>query len=267
MHPLAGVAIVVVALARGMQTAVVVTLIAAVAAIAANAIVGMPFALAVRSVAMICLPVLFLAMMLGSTRSLTLTMQLSVIIVVTGIVAFDIFGPSAIVFWEAEMNVLLEMFRQSGTPEQIALIKAQPAAVARMITASVAIGMWAVVTGCLLVGNYVFQQLPGKAGVFGRFCDFSFGKVIASLFVLALIGSSLAQNVLLDSVATALFGVFWLQGMALVHWMHAEKRMSLVPVVATYLLLPVLNVVLVSALAVFGYMDAWFDFRRRLKKA
>jgi uncharacterized protein YybS (DUF2232 family) len=61
------------------------------------------------------------------------------------------------------------------------------------------------------------------------------------------------------------FAVFWLQGLAILHWLHAEQRLPVFVVIMTYALLPFLNVLLVISLAVVGYMDAWFDFRARAK--
>ena len=71
----------------------------------------------------------------------------------------------------------------------------------------------------------------------------------------------------LSNIAFVMFVVFWIQGLAIVHWMHAEGTLPLAAVVSVYILLPLLQVLLITALAVLGYMDAWFDFRRRLKKA
>jgi uncharacterized protein YybS (DUF2232 family) len=57
--------------------------------------------------------------------------------------------------------------------------------------------------------------------------------------------------------------VFWLQGLAVVHWMYSERRLPLFVVIVTYVLLPFLHVFLVLGLSVLGYTDAWFRYRRR----
>ncbi len=67
----------------------------------------------------------------------------------------------------------------------------------------------------------------------------------------------------LQSLAVVLLGVFWLQGLAVVHWMHVDGELPLFVVIAVYVLLPFLHVFLIMALAVVGYTDAWFRFRRR----
>jgi hypothetical protein len=51
-----------------------------------------------------------------------------------------------------------------------------------------------------------------------------------------------------------------------VHWSHGHGYLPTFAVVATYVLAPVLNIILLMGLAISGYIDAWFGFRR-LKKA
>jgi uncharacterized protein YybS (DUF2232 family) len=71
----------------------------------------------------------------------------------------------------------------------------------------------------------------------------------------------------IQNVAFVLFVVFWLQGLAIVHWMHAQQMLPVGAVAAIYVLLPFLQVLLITGLGILGYMDAWFEFRRRMKKA
>lgn len=71
----------------------------------------------------------------------------------------------------------------------------------------------------------------------------------------------------IQNLAFVMFVIFWVQGLAIVHWMHGEGMLPLAALVAVYALLPFLQVLLMTALAVFGYTDAWFGFRRRMKKA
>ena len=69
----------------------------------------------------------------------------------------------------------------------------------------------------------------------------------------------------LQDVAFFMFAAFWFQGLALLHWLHRAGRITAGVVAVAYVLLPLLNVLLVIALAVAGYVDAWFDYRRRLR--
>ena len=71
----------------------------------------------------------------------------------------------------------------------------------------------------------------------------------------------------LQNLAFMLFVVFWIQGLSIVHWMHAQGTLPLAALIAVYALLPFLQILLMTVLAVLGYMDAWFGFRARMKKA
>ena len=86
-------------------------------------------------------------------------------------------------------------------------------------------------------------------------------------FFLASLLALVVNGVWLQNVAFVMFAMFWLQGLAIVHWLHAEEILPLGAVVAVYVLLPLLQVLVSTALAIIGYMDAWFGFRRRIKKA
>jgi len=68
--------------------------------------------------------------------------------------------------------------------------------------------------------------------------------------------------VAIQNVAFLMFAMFWIQGLAIVHWMYFKGRLPLFIVIVTYILLPVLHVFLILALAVLGYTDAWFGYRR-----
>ena len=87
-----------------------------------------------------------------------------------------------------------------------------------------------------------------------------------ALAIVSLLAFAIDSSVL-QGVAAVLFVAFCVQGVALVHWMHAQEMLPLGVVISMYILLPLLQVLLVTVLAVFGYMDAWFEFRRRMKKA
>ena len=101
---------------------------------------------------------------------------------------------------------------------------------------------------------------------FGRFRDLNFGRVIAFTLALASMLAFVIDAAWLQNVSFVMFVMFMLQGLAIVHWFRAEAMLPGVAVVTMYVLLPFLQVLLVMVLALIGYTDAWFDFRRRLKK-
>jgi uncharacterized protein YybS (DUF2232 family) len=68
----------------------------------------------------------------------------------------------------------------------------------------------------------------------------------------------------LQSLAVVLLAVFWIQGLAVLHWMFVDGELPMFVVITVYVLLPFLHVFLIMALAVIGYTDAWFRYRRRV---
>ncbi len=138
---------------------------------------------------------------------------------------------------------------------------------AEVMTVSAVLAFWVLYTVGLLLGYAIYQRLPQETGDFGRFRDLSFGRVIASAMALTSLLAFVIDVTWLQNLAFMLFVVFWMQGLAIVHWLHTKGQLPLLAVVAVYALLPFLQVLLMTVLAVIGYTDAWFGFRGRIKKA
>ena len=71
----------------------------------------------------------------------------------------------------------------------------------------------------------------------------------------------------LQNIAFVLFAVFWLQGLAIVHWLHGRGILPAFAVVMVYVLMLPLIAAVIVALAVVGYIDAWFRLRDRVPAA
>jgi hypothetical protein len=117
-----------------------------------------------------------------------------------------------------------------------------------------------------MLGYLLYGQLIEKSGVFGRIRDLNFGRVIASTLVLLLVISFITNSVLLRNIAFMLLAMFWLQAVALVHWLRTERRLPFAVVIAAYVL-PLLSSYVAIAMTVLGYLDAWFGIRQFVKKA
>jgi hypothetical protein len=205
-------------------------------------------------------PALLLAISLVTMRSLTLTLQVSVIVAVAALLLFQIAVPDPAAFWQPYLDVIVAVVRENGLELDTELLTAE------VMTISAVLVFWMLFTGALLLGYGLYRRSPAETVDFGRFRDLNFGRVIA--FTLALvsflafvIGAAWLQN-----VAFIVFVMFMMQGLAIVHWLRSEGMLPNVAVVAVYVLLPFLQVLLVMVLALIGYTDAWFGFRRRFKK-
>ena len=205
-------------------------------------------------------PVLLLAVMLLGTRSLTLTVQVAVIVAAMAMLVFYVVVADPVAFWQPYMDTMAEIVRQNNLQLNLELLTAE------VMTVSAVLAFCMLYTVGLLLGYSLYRCLPNETGDFGRFHDFNLGRVIAVMMALTSLLAFAINAAWLQNLAFMLFVVFWIQGLSIVHWMHAQGTLPLAALIAVYALLPFLQVLLMTALAVLGYTDAWFGFRRRMKK-
>jgi hypothetical protein len=256
-----GVILVLLVLAQGTRQAVIEALVAGAAVLTTSLLFGTSMAAAMTLIAGTWVPVLLLAVVLVSTRSLTLTMQASVIVAVSMMIGFYIVVPDPVAYWQPYLELMAEIARQSGLELNEELLNAE------VMTVSATLAFWMLYIVGLLLGYGLYRKLPAETSHYGWFRDLNFGRVIAFTMALVSLLAFVVEATWLQNVAFVMFVAFWIQGLALLHFMQAESMIPPGAVVAVYVLVPLLQVVMITALAVVGYMDAWFGFRRRLKKA
>lgn len=213
------------------------------------------------------LPMLLLASLLQATRSLTMTMQVSVIVAVLIVVGFHVVVSDPLAFWQQMLTTMAEISKEMGLQEQANILMSEQASVAGQMTMLVVFSTWSLYSVVFLLGYLLFTQLPGEVKNFGQFRSLNFGRVIAITMALVSMLALATNAIALQNIAFLLFAVFWLQGLAVVHWLHAEGHVPAFGLIAVYAMMPILHVMLLMALAVLGYTDAWFNYRRPRKKA
>lgn len=256
-----GVIMVLLVLAQGIRRAVVEAMAAASLLVVVSLVFGVSVASILVLMAGTWVPVIILAILLMRTRSLALTLQVTVIVAVVAMLGFYLVVADPVAFWQPTLAAMDEFARQSGLAVNTELLNAE------VMTLSATLAFWMLYVAGLLLGYALSNGLPGEAGRYGWFRDLSFGRVIASMMAIASLLALVVDGAWLHNIAFVLFVVFWIQGLAIVHWMHAQQVLPLGAVVAVYVLLPFLQVLLITGLGILGYMDAWFEFRRRMKKA
>jgi hypothetical protein len=204
---------------------------------------------------------MLLAMLLVTVRSLTLTLQVSVIAAVTAMLLFQVAVADQAAFWQPYLDVLGVAIKEAGLQLDTELLSAEA------MTVSAVLVFWMLYTAALLLGYKLYRRLPRASVDFGRFRDLNFGRVIALTMAVLSVLSLVIGVAWLTNVAIVVFVMFMMQGLAVVHWLHGEGILPIFAVVSVYLLMPFLQVLLVFVLALIGYTDAWIEFRRRLKKA
>jgi len=261
---LSGIFMVLLVLRQGVRLAVVEGIIAGVLAALIALLAGVPVMQIVVSALTTWLPAVFLAAMLLVTRSLALTLQVSVLVAAVVALGFHVVVDDMMAFWQPAMDFMIDWARQSNLHEQAQLIETEPAMVAHTLTIVFVASSWTLSALYLLFGYRLTQALPGESGDYGRFCDLNFGRVIALIMALTSLLAFASGMAWLQSIAFVIFAVFWLQGLAVVHWLFVDGELPLFVVIMTYVLMPILHVFLMLALAVVGYTDAWFVYRRRV---
>jgi len=256
-----GVIMVLLVLAQGTKLAVVEALIAASVLVTVSLLFGGSVSSLATLMAATWVPVLLLAVLLLSARSLTLTMQVSVIVAVLVMMGFYIVVADPVAFWQPYLLQMVELAERNNLQLNTELFTAE------VMTVSAILAFWMLYVTGLLLGYALYKRLPRETGAFGRFRDLDFGRVIAFTMALMSLLAFMVDAAWIQNLAFVMFVFFWIQGLAIVHWMHGEGMLPLAALIAVYALLPFLQVLLMTALAIFGYTDAWFGFRRRMKKA
>ena len=212
----------------------------------------------------IWLPAFALAVLLARWRSLTLTLQVSAIVGAAALLGFYVVLGDPTEFWGRWLTEEAAVFfREMGFTEQADSLVENQAIVAQQMTVLFVFTVWSLYTFGLLLGYRLLQALPGKQSVFGRFCDLNFGRVLALIMAIASVVAVLAGLEWLRNLAFFVFVVFWIQGLSILHWLHAEKGLPVIFLIIVYALIPLLSALPVISLAIVGYIDAWFSFRTR----
>jgi len=210
------------------------------------------------------MPAVVLAALLGNWRSLTLTLQVSVIVALTGLLGFYAVLGDPAVFWSSWLaDEAATMFREMGLHEQATALLENRAAIAQQMTVLFVFTIWSLYAFGLLLGYALYQAALGQKSVFGRFCDLNFGRVLALVMAVASVAALISGAIWLRNIAFLLFVVFWIQGLAILHWLHVERQFPAILLVVAYALIPLLSALPVFSFAVVGYTDAWFGYRTR----
>jgi hypothetical protein len=254
-------------LRQGARTAMLQAVMAAALLAGVALLVGTPVTLVFSVAIVFWLPAVLLATVLAMTRSLTLSLQVLVLVAVAGMLGFFLLVGDPTAFWETELQAAAEVWRGLGAVELADQLTEGGELLAAQMTMLIVIMFWTMYAATFSLGYGLYKQSPGETANYGRFRDLNFGRVIALIMALCSLVAWFSGAVWLQNIAFVMFAVFWLQGLAIVHWMHAEKTLPTFAVVVVYLLMLPLSAAVIIALAVLGYIDAWFGLRRRAPAA
>jgi len=258
---ISGAFMVLLMLANGARPAVIEAIVAAAILAVASLILGGTLTSVVVLVAGAWVPVMLLALLLVTLRSLTLTVQVSIIASVTVMLLFQVAVPDQAAFWQPYLDLMGVVIKEAGLQLDTELLTGE------VMTVSAVLVFWMLYVSALFIGYWLYRGLPQASVDFGRFRDLDLGRVIALAMAVVSVLALVIGVAWLSNVAFIVFVMFMMQGLAIVHWLHGEGVLPMFAVVSVYLLMPFLQVLLVFVLAMIGYTDAWIGIRRRFKKA
>lgn len=261
-----GAAIVMLVLYGGARTAALQGLIAIAVLAALSLLTGGSLPEILVNGLFAWLPVFLLAWLLRRSRSLTLTLQVSAIAAMAVTLGFYIVVADPTAYWMAVLTDVAAAFRDMGLTEQAGMIVAQAELIAPQMTMVTVLTSWSLIVLVLVLGYAIYQALPGKSAEFGRFCDLRFGRTLALVMAVTSVLALLIGVEWLRNFAFVVFAIFWLQGLSMMHWLRVVGPLPFIVLIVIYAMLPFLNALLVMALAILGYTDAWFDYRARIGK-
>jgi hypothetical protein len=264
---ISGAVLVLLVLQQGLRTAVLESVAALAILAVISLLVNAPLAQLLVNALVTWLPVMLLATVMVRSRSLTLALQLAAIVAIIATLGFFLVLGDPTAFWSEVLTRVSAFFAGLGLQEQAELLATQTAMLAPQMTMVVVSSSWSIIVLVLALGYALYGALPGKSAAFGRFCDLNFGRVLALTMAVTSVASMFAAAAWLKNVAFVAFVIFWIQGLAMVHWLHVERRMHVFVVIGVYAVLFLLSALVVIALAVVGYADAWFGLRNRMKRA
>lgn len=264
---ISGSVVVLLTLQQGLRLALLEGAAALAVLAAISLIVGAPLEQLLVNALLTWVPVMLLAALMAKSGSLALALQTAALVAIAVTLGFYVVLESPTAFWTDVLTRLSAFFAEVGLQQQADLIASQKALLAPQMTMVVVSTSWSIVVLVLALGYALYRKLPGKSAAFGRFCDLNFGRVLALTMAITSVVAMIAGVEWLQNVAFVAFVIFWVQGLAIVHWLHVEKSLHVVFVLGLYALIFVLNALVVVGLAAVGYTDAWFDFRNRKKRA
>ena len=263
VNTLSGAVVALLVLAKGERVAAVKLLIALTLLSVFVLVVKAPAIRVMVTALVLTVPALVFATVLLKTRSFALTLQVSLITAAAAVGLFYVAITDLVAFWAPMVEQMAQAWREMGLEQQFKPLLDNPTVLAGSLTTAMAVSIWLSLVGVLLLGYWLYKQLPGDQQRFGRVRDLDFGRVIALITAVASVLAFLLGATWIQSIAFLFFVAFSVQGLALLHWLHSDGPLPVAAVIAAYAAIVILHVYMLTALAVVGYTDAWFRYRRR----
>ena len=214
-------------------------------------------------------PVWLLGSLLGISRSMALTIQAALVMLLAMLGVFYLVVSEPLVFWQGllkePLRVLLENSEvATGSAEFENILQS----VSQWMTALLAAGFFLQLVAMLFIARW-WQALLYNPGGFGQeFRQLQYQRSLAYVAapVLILVAFTDPPD-WLAAMATLLIAAYFLQGLAVAHGLLKQLNANIVWIAGIYVLLMLALPYAMAALAVTGFTDAWMNFRKTVTQS
>ncbi len=265
---LSGAALALVTLRHGARQGVIVLLGASLITGAFMYFVFGSMALGFVFTLLLWLPLLLLALVLRSTTSWSILIDVAALLGLVGIVVFYLATGDPVQFWQTVLSQLVAaMNAQGGGMAEMEAIQSQFPVFARWLTGMLAGGLVMGLVLSLMAGRWWQALLYNPGGFRQEFFELRQSR-IAALVVVLILALSLPELGRLSDMAGDMMIVivmlYSVVGLALVHALVARTGRHVGWLVALYILLFIMPPQTMMLLASAGFADSWMNFRGRL---
>ncbi len=213
---------------------------------------------AVTKLLMVWLPVLFSAVVLRISQSLSLALMACVLLASGAAASLMVLGIYP------DLEQVQAFFEQAQWFQRVELTEEKRAAALRLLSQTAfAIFLLFEVALCLFLGRWLQAKLY-QPGAFGEeFCQLFFGKgllLAAAAFYLLLL---FTQQAMFLVVMLLIIGLYFFQGLAVIHTLARKMPDGQFWMIGLYVLI-ILFGPLVFLVTLIGIIDTWVNFRRRI---
>ena len=210
-------------------------------------------------------PAIILSIIFLRNHSITLTIQILSIITIFLLAVFYFYIRDPNYFWSQTLTEFSAILFENGFEGQANSIQSQINIIAEQMTIITAITLWSLYSFVLLLGGTLYESSLKEMINYGGFTELNLGRVLATLTAISSLCLFIFEAGWLKNIAYLSFMFFWLQGLAIFHWLYTNGLLPKFGLLALYIIMPFFNVLMVMFLAVLGYTDAWFNFRSKIK--
>ncbi len=209
------------------------------------------------------IPLFALALVLRYTVSLRTAFEVGIVLSLIALLVLQALVPDLNAYWTNMLDAFLRpaMVRAEFTAEQIDTIFAEAA---QLMTGSVIASMLLTMALSLLLARWWQAMLYNPGGFREEFVNLRLGYPAAALGLTFFVGAIATESSLIAQLAIVSLVVFFLQGIAIIHYLSARTRNPLIWLVGTYVLLALAMPQMMTGLAALGVIDSFVDIRARL---